>query len=172
MSKGLGLGLGLALALAFAGPAPAEIVGPINTVFCNKTASVSVSSATTITLVSGISAATINWCGWHTTSTQSGSTTFQFEYGAAPGCANPTTRAAFQRDFLGAERRSSALRYGVAPDRCIALSCDYGLADRHIDRSLVLSILIPWGPRPATEGSESKWLRHTLAEAKLRATLA
>jgi hypothetical protein len=89
MSKGLGLGL--ALALAFAAPAPAEIVGPINTVFCNKTASVSVSSATTITLVSGISAATINWCGWHTTSTQSGSTTFQFEYGAAPGCANPTT---------------------------------------------------------------------------------
>ena len=67
-------------------------VGPTNQIICDKQASVSPATATTTSVVTGVATKSIYMCGWHVTSTQSGSTTFQFEYGTQGGpCTSPTT---------------------------------------------------------------------------------
>jgi hypothetical protein len=82
-------------ALLFGSPkAGAEnSIGPSNLIICNKTASVSPVTATTTGLVNGVAGLTINICGWHVTSNQSASTTFQLEWGTQAGgpCGTPTT---------------------------------------------------------------------------------
>ena len=81
----------LVLAL-LAGSARAEnVIGPTNLITCNKVAFVSPATATTTSLIAGVAGTTINICGWHVTSTQSASTTFQLEYGTQGGpCSSPT----------------------------------------------------------------------------------
>jgi hypothetical protein len=65
--------------------------GPPNQILCNKVAQVTVSSATTTSLVAGVAGKSIFICGWHVTSTQATSTTFQLEYGTQGGpCSSPT----------------------------------------------------------------------------------
>jgi hypothetical protein len=88
----LGAILHLLFWLACVAPAFAEnSVGPGQQVLCNQVAFVSVSSATTTSLVVGVAGKAIFSCGWHVTSTQSSSTTFQFEYGTQGGpCTSPT----------------------------------------------------------------------------------
>ena len=78
--------------LACAAPAFAEnTVGPGQQVLCNQTFQVAVATATTTALVSGVAGKSIFSCGWHVTSTQAASTTFQFEYGTQGGpCTTPT----------------------------------------------------------------------------------
>ena len=82
------------LALLACGPAWGQTaVGPTNLITCNRTANASPATATTTALFQAAANQSINICGWHVTSTQSASTTFQFEYGAVAGgpCATPTT---------------------------------------------------------------------------------
>jgi hypothetical protein len=95
--RGWGLGLALCLALgpsALSQPAP---VGPPNAIICNLGAQATVATATTTSLVAaktggvGGVGQSIYICGWHVTSTQSTSTTFQLEYGTQGGpCGTPT----------------------------------------------------------------------------------
>lgn len=66
----------------------AQTVGPSNTIFCNKTATLSTIAATTVSLIAGISGQTIFICGWHFTSNQSGSSTFQFIQGTQGASIN------------------------------------------------------------------------------------
>jgi hypothetical protein len=78
--------------LACAAPAFAQQVGPAVQVYCNKSASVTVATATTTSVVAGVANQSIFVCGWHVTSTQAATTTFQFEYGTQGGpCGSPTT---------------------------------------------------------------------------------
>jgi hypothetical protein len=67
-------------------------VGPTNLITCNRTATASPATATTTALFQAAANQSINICGWHVTSNQSASTTFQFAYGAVAGgpCASPT----------------------------------------------------------------------------------
>jgi hypothetical protein len=89
--KRLALAL-LALVLWSGGARPENVVGPTNFILCNKTAFASPASATTTSLLAGVAGTTVNICGWHVTSNQSTSTTFQFEYGTQGGpCTSPTT---------------------------------------------------------------------------------
>jgi hypothetical protein len=84
----------LVLALALLGtPAWAEnTVGPTNQVICNKAAQLTISSATTTSVVAGVAGQSIYTCGWHVTTTQTSTfPTFQFEYGTQGGpCTSPT----------------------------------------------------------------------------------
>ncbi len=84
------LALGILVLALF--PARAEnTVGPSNLIICNKTAFASPAAAGTTSIASGIAGQPIHVCGWEVTSTQSGSTTFQFEYGTQGGpCTTPT----------------------------------------------------------------------------------
>jgi hypothetical protein len=67
-------------------------VGPPNQILCNKTASVSVASATTTSVITGTTTTTIFLCGWHVTSANTATSQFQFEYGTQGGpCSTPTT---------------------------------------------------------------------------------
>lgn len=90
--KRLLLGLGLALSLIAGALAQPSQVGPPNAIVCNQWASASPASATTTSVKAGVAGQKIFICGWHVTSTQSGSTTFQLEYGTQGGpCTSPTT---------------------------------------------------------------------------------
>src|SRR5882672_334688 len=90
MLRRLLLALGISVWLTIS--AFAQTVGPTNTILCNKTASVAIATATTTSLVSGIAGQAIMLCGWHVTSTQSATSTFQLEYGTQGGpCTTPTT---------------------------------------------------------------------------------
>jgi hypothetical protein len=88
----LGATLHLLFWLACVAPAFAEnTVGPGQQVLCNQVAFVTVSSATITSLVAGVAGKAIFSCGWHVTSNQATSTTFQFEYGTQGGpCTSPT----------------------------------------------------------------------------------
>lgn len=67
------------------------LVGPPNQIVCNRLAIAQVATATTTSLVTGVTGAGIHICGWHITSTQSASTTFQLIYGTQGGpCGTPT----------------------------------------------------------------------------------
>jgi hypothetical protein len=79
--------------LASAAPALAEnTVGPSNLISCNLTANASPVTATTTSIIAGIAGRSISICGWHVTSTQNTSTTFQLESGTQGGpCTTPTT---------------------------------------------------------------------------------
>jgi hypothetical protein len=61
-------------------------VGPTNQVICNQVAQSNPVTATTALLVAGITGKSIFSCGWHVTSTQATSTTFQFVYGTGATC--------------------------------------------------------------------------------------
>jgi hypothetical protein len=92
MRKYLISGLLLAL-LAFIPPSQgqAPIVGPGQVILCTSTAQASAAAAGTTALISGVTGKTIFLCGWHVTSNQSTSTTFQLEYGTQGGpCTTPT----------------------------------------------------------------------------------
>ena len=79
------------LLLSREGALAQSTVGPTNAVFCNKSAFVTVASATTTSVVTGVAGQVIFLCGWHTTSSQSAVTTFQLEYGTQGGpCTSPT----------------------------------------------------------------------------------
>ena len=81
----------LLLALLWAGPAlPQTPIGPPNQILCNKAAIATVVTATTTSLVAGVAGQNIFICGWHVTSNQSASTTFQFVSGTQGGpCGSP-----------------------------------------------------------------------------------
>lgn len=90
--KRLLFGLGLTLLLIVGALAQPSQVGPPNAILCNKVAQASPVTATTTSLITGNAGHTYAICGWHVTSTQSTSTTFQFEYGTQGGpCTTPTT---------------------------------------------------------------------------------
>jgi hypothetical protein len=95
--KRLGLVLSLLMALGLSGWAwtaarAQSAVGPTNLIYCNKIAAASPVTATTTSLIAGVAGVSLNICGWHVTSNQSTSTTFQFEYGTQGGpCTSPTT---------------------------------------------------------------------------------
>ena len=85
----------LALALALCAPAPViaqgPIVGPGNLIICTKTAQASPAAAGTLSLVNGVANQSIFICGWHVTSNQTTSSTFQLVYGTQGGpCSTPT----------------------------------------------------------------------------------
>jgi hypothetical protein len=85
--------LTLFLSLACAVPALADnTVGPTNQVICNQAAALTISSATTTSVVAGVAGKSIFICGWHVTTTQTATfPTFQFEYGTQGGpCTTPT----------------------------------------------------------------------------------
>jgi hypothetical protein len=74
------------------------MVGPGAILVCANNASsppgipamATVVTATTTALISGVAGQRIFICGWHVTSTQSASTTFQFVYGTQGGpCGSP-----------------------------------------------------------------------------------
>jgi hypothetical protein len=93
MKKFILLALLIGVALLFDGPSWAQTaVGPTNLITCNRTANVSPATATTTAMFQAAANQSINICGWHVTSNQSASTTFQFAYGAVAGgpCASPT----------------------------------------------------------------------------------
>ena len=70
-------------------------LGPITQINCNKLGNATIATATTTALVNGIAAQGIHICGWHVTSTQSTSTTFQLVYGTQGGpCGTPTVMSA------------------------------------------------------------------------------
>lgn len=93
--KKLGLALSFLAALGLSllvGPAYAEnSVGPSNAILCNKVAQATIASATTTSLVAGVTGQSIFICGWHVTSILGTTSTFQFEYGTQGGpCTTPT----------------------------------------------------------------------------------
>jgi hypothetical protein len=57
---------------------------------CNRTATASPVTATTTLVITGVAGSTVNICGWHVTSNQTASTTFQFEYGTGATCGTGT----------------------------------------------------------------------------------
>ena len=78
-------------ALLFAPQGRAEnIAGPTNQILCNRTATASPVTATTTLVINGVTGSSVNICGWHVTSNQTASTTFQFEYGTGPSCGAGT----------------------------------------------------------------------------------
>lgn len=84
----------LALALSALIPgaqAQGPIVGPGQPILCPFVAQASPVTATTTSLVNGVAGKIIVICGWHVTSTQSTSTTFQFQYGVQGGPCGATT---------------------------------------------------------------------------------
>lgn len=88
--KKLALAL-FAVFLALA-PARAQQLGGGNTVLCNKIAPAVAAAAGTISVIAGQPGHTYSICGWHVTSTQSTSTTWQLEHGTQGGpCSSPTT---------------------------------------------------------------------------------
>jgi hypothetical protein len=80
------------LGLVAAVPAFAQsTVGPGQQILCPQEAMATVATATTTSLVNGDPSKLIVVCGWHVTSTQSASTTFQLIYGTQGGpCSSPT----------------------------------------------------------------------------------
>jgi hypothetical protein len=54
-------------------------------------ANVSPATATTTSLISAVTGTVVSICGWHVTSNQSASTTFQLEYGTGATCGTGTT---------------------------------------------------------------------------------
>jgi hypothetical protein len=95
--KRLGLVLSLLMALGLSGWAwtaarAQSAVGPTNLIYCNKIAAASPVTATTTSLIAGVTGVSVNLCGWHVTSNQSTSSTFQFAYGTQGGpCTTPVT---------------------------------------------------------------------------------
>lgn len=86
--------LALALALPVLIPsaqAQGPIVGPGQPILCPFVAQQSPAAAGTLGLVNGVAGKITVICGWHVTSTQSTSSTFQFQYGTQGGpCTTPT----------------------------------------------------------------------------------
>jgi hypothetical protein len=114
MKKSLLLSLVIGAALLFGGPSWAQTaVGPTNLINCNKIAAASPVTATTTSIIQATANQSINICGWHVTSNQSSSSTFQFEYGTTAGgpCASPTT---FTPAFSVTSTAPSADRQQVA----------------------------------------------------------
>ena len=89
MKKFLLLGLLLTAVLPFSARAE-QVAGPTNQILCNRTAQASPATATTTLVITGSTGQTVNICGWHVTSTQATSTTFQFEYGTGATCGTGT----------------------------------------------------------------------------------
>jgi len=102
-SSRLALGLLALLPLLCAGPSALSqgpIVGPGQPILCanngaNPTfgapAQATIATATTTSLIAGVAGKITVMCGWHVTSSQTTSTTFQFEYGTQGGpCTTPT----------------------------------------------------------------------------------
>ena len=81
------------LGLVLAAPALSQsTVGPGQQILCPQSAMATVVTATTTSLVAGVAGKIIVVCGWHVTSTQSTSTTFQLVYGTQGGpCTSPVT---------------------------------------------------------------------------------
>ena len=94
MKKLLLLQLLLIAVLPFSARAE-NVAGPTNMILCNRTGTASPVTATTTSVIQAGANQSINICGWHVTSNQTSSTTFQFEYGVTSGgpCATPTTFA-------------------------------------------------------------------------------
>ena len=89
MKKFLLLGLLLTAVLPFSARAE-NVIGPTNVIMCNKVAFAAPATAATTQVIAGVTGTTINICGWHVTSNQSASTTFQFEYGIGATCGVST----------------------------------------------------------------------------------
>jgi hypothetical protein len=82
--------LTVAVALLWQSPAIPQIIGPTVQVICSRSAIATVATATTTSLVNGVAGQSVYICGWHVTSTQSASTTFQFVQGTQGGpCGTP-----------------------------------------------------------------------------------
>ena len=81
------------LGLVFAAPVLAQsTVGPGQQILCPQQSMATVATATTTSMITGSAGKIIVMCGWHVTSTQSTSTTFQFVYGTQGGpCGSPVT---------------------------------------------------------------------------------
>src|SRR6516164_9702037 len=80
--------LGLAL-LCWSAPAFAQ-VGPPNPILCNSQGQATIATATTTGVVNGVAGQRVYICGWHVTSTQAASTTFQIIQGTQGGpCGSP-----------------------------------------------------------------------------------
>ena len=80
----------LALGLALYAPIPSAfaqgtVVGPGNLILCVAGAQATIATATTTSLINGVAGKVITICGWHVTSSQSASSTFQFIYGTQGG---------------------------------------------------------------------------------------
>lgn len=79
------LAAGVALATA---PAWAETIGPQNFVQCSQALVKAVGTATTVTLLTGVSGKIIYLCGWSMTNTgTAGTGSFQLTYGTATTCS-------------------------------------------------------------------------------------
>lgn len=88
--RNLLLALGFVLSLC-AGAQAQSPVGPPNQILCNKAAIANIATATTTSLVAGVTGQAISICGWHVTSSQSAANTFTFEWGTQGGpCTTPT----------------------------------------------------------------------------------
>ena len=77
MRLALALALGLSL---LAGPALADSVGPPNAILCNKIATFTGLAANTV-LIPAVAGQTINFCGWHVTTSSVTSVTFAISMG-------------------------------------------------------------------------------------------
>ena len=86
----LALGLALFALIPSALQAQAPIVGPGQFVMCPKSVQAAIVTATTTQVVAPVTGQSVYICGWHVTSTQSTSTTFQFEYGSGATCGTNT----------------------------------------------------------------------------------
>lgn len=74
-------------------PVFSQQTGPPNQILCGRQAIATISSATTTSLIAGVSTTSIMVCGWHvTTSNASNPSTFQLVYGTQGGpCSSPTS---------------------------------------------------------------------------------
>ena len=93
--KSARLALGILALLPFLciGPSAfsqAPIVGPGQFIMCPKSVQASIVTATTTQLVAPVTGQSVFVCGWHVTSTQSTSTTFQIIFGAGATCGTNT----------------------------------------------------------------------------------
>ena len=77
----------IGVALLFGGQ---TAVGPPNLISCNKVANVSPSTAGTLAIIAPATGVVVSICGWHVTSAQAASTTFQLEYGTGATCGTGT----------------------------------------------------------------------------------
>lgn len=67
------------------------VTGPSMQILCNKQALANVATATTTSLINGVAGQIIAICGWHVTSSQSASSTFQLIQGTQGGpCGTPS----------------------------------------------------------------------------------
>ena len=80
----------VAILALLAPPASSQTLGPPNSIACSQQAVANIASATTTSLVAGVAGKSIFICGWHVTSINAASTTFQFEYGTGASCTTPT----------------------------------------------------------------------------------